>query len=94
MIREQSAAILRGRPTVNKHEQRRTTTGACVGVLTNALSKKWENHDLRYALCVAWYNFCRVHMTPKTTPAVAAGLASETWTVERSLQASAQAVVM
>jgi hypothetical protein len=32
---------------------------------------------------VAWYNFCRPHMTLKMTPAVAAGLASETWSLER-----------
>jgi hypothetical protein len=62
--------------------------------LTNAFSKKWENHELMFALFVAWYNFCRPHMTLKTTPAVAAGLASEPWTVERLLHASAQAMVM
>ena len=27
--------------------------------LTNAFSKKWENHELMFALFVAWYNFCR-----------------------------------
>jgi hypothetical protein len=31
--------------------------------LTNAFSKKWENHELMFALFVAWYNFCRPHMT-------------------------------
>ena len=25
-----------------------------------AESKKWENHELTFALFVAWYNFCRV----------------------------------
>jgi len=58
--------------------------------LTNAFSKKWENHQLMFALFVAFYNFCRVHMTLKTTPAVAAGLASETWSIERQLKASAK----
>jgi len=24
--------------------------------LTNAFSKKWENHELMFALFVAWYN--------------------------------------
>jgi hypothetical protein len=37
----------------------------------------------------AWYflynNFCRVHMTLKTTPAVKAGIAAEKWTVEKLL---------
>jgi IS1 family transposase len=60
--------------------------------LTNAFSKKWENHQLMFALFVAWYNFCRPHMTLKTTPAVAAGLASEGWSVERLLAKSAKAV--
>jgi hypothetical protein len=46
-----------------------------------------------FALFVAWYNFCRVHMTLKTTAAVAAGLASEAWTMERHLSASAKTTV-
>jgi transposase-like protein/IS1 family transposase len=58
--------------------------------LTNAFSKKWENHTLMFALFVAWYNFVRPHMTLGTTPAVAAGLASEIWTVERLLRESAK----
>lgn len=61
--------------------------------LTNAFSKKWENHTLMFALFVAWYNFCRPHMTLKTTPAVAAGLAGETWSVERLLGESANAAI-
>ena len=32
-----------------------------------------------------WYNWCRKHRTIKTTPAVAAGLASEPWTLEKLL---------
>jgi hypothetical protein len=61
--------------------------------LTNAFSKSWENHTLMFALFVAWYNFCRPHMTLKTTPAVAAGLTSEAWTMERLLGESARASV-
>ena len=37
------------------------------------------------AVFVASYNFCRRHSAVKTTPAVAAGLASEEWTTERLL---------
>jgi hypothetical protein len=59
--------------------------------LTTAFSKSWENHTLTFALFVAWYNFCRPHMTLKTTPAVAAGLASEAWPIERLLRESAGA---
>lgn len=42
--------------------------------LTNAHSKKWENHEAMLALFFAWYNFVRVHSSIKTTPAVAHGL--------------------
>ncbi|MCH7729257.1 MAG: hypothetical protein IH991_22665 [Planctomycetes bacterium] len=54
--------------------------------LTNAHSKKWENHDAALALWFAYYNFCRVHMTLKTTPAVAAGLTDHTWSVLELLE--------
>ncbi|MCZ6855358.1 MAG: hypothetical protein O7G86_15715 [Gammaproteobacteria bacterium] len=57
--------------------------------LTNAFSKKWENHNAMFALYIAWYNYCRPHMTLKTTPAVAAGLAKEPWALERLLKESA-----
>ena len=53
--------------------------------LTNAFSKKWENHEAALALFFAYYNFCRVHMTLKTTPAVKAGLAELPWTVQELL---------
>jgi hypothetical protein len=38
-----------------------------------------------FALFAAWYNFVRKHQTVGTTPAVAAGVASEPWTMERML---------
>lgn len=42
--------------------------------LTNAFSKKFENHCHALALYFVFYNFCRVHKTPGATPAMAAGL--------------------
>jgi hypothetical protein len=42
-------------------------------------------------LFVAWYNFCRNHMTLKTTPAVVARHACEAWTIERLLSESVKA---
>ena len=42
--------------------------------LTNAFSKKRENHEYALALYFLYYNFCRVHATIKTTPAVRRGL--------------------
>ena len=58
--------------------------------LTNAHSKKWANHEAMLGLQFAWYNWCRKHMTIKTTPAVAAGLATEPWTLERLLTEAAK----
>jgi hypothetical protein len=54
--------------------------------LTDANSKKWENHEAVLGLFFGYCNFCRRHMTLKTTPAKAAGLTSETWSLERLLQ--------
>ncbi len=50
--------------------------------LTNAHSKKWVNHEYHLALYFLYYNFCRVHITLKTTPAVAAGIKEKVMTVE------------
>jgi hypothetical protein len=59
--------------------------------LTNAFSKKWENHRAALALFFAYYNFCRVHMTLKETPAMAAGLAEHVWTIRELLECAANA---
>ena len=53
--------------------------------LTDGHSKKWENHEAAMAFFFAYYNFCRVHGTLKSTPAKAAGLTSETWSLDRLL---------
>ncbi len=50
--------------------------------LTNAFSKKIENHVAALALHFMWYNFGRKHQTLKTTPAMAAGVADREWTVK------------
>ena len=50
--------------------------------LTNAFSKKAENLAHAVALHFMYYNFCRVHQTLKTTPAVASGLADHEWTID------------
>ena len=41
--------------------------------LTNAFSKKLENHAAAVALHFLWYNFVRVHQTLRVTPAMEAG---------------------
>jgi len=51
--------------------------------LTNAFSKKLENHASMLAITFTHYNFCRLHMSlPKQTPAMAAGVADEPLTIE------------
>ena len=47
--------------------------------LTNAFSKKVQNLGHAVALHFLHYNFCRVHQTLGTTPAVAAGVADHVW---------------
>jgi len=50
--------------------------------LTNAFSKKIENHAHSVALHYMFYNFCRVHMTLRVTPAMEAGLTDHVWSLE------------
>jgi hypothetical protein len=50
--------------------------------LTNAFSKKLENHIAAVALHFAWYNFCRIHQTLRVTPAMAAGVTDRVWGIE------------
>jgi hypothetical protein len=47
--------------------------------LTNAFSKKVENHALSVALHCMNYNFCRIHKTLRVTPAMAAGVTDRLW---------------
>src|SRR5439155_11895554 len=42
--------------------------------LTNAFSKKLENHEAAIALHFMHYNFCRIHSTLRVTPAIEAGV--------------------
>jgi IS1 family transposase len=50
--------------------------------LTNAFSKKFENHCHMVAIYHAYYNFCRVHQTLRVTPAMEAGLTDHIWSLE------------
>jgi IS1 family transposase len=50
--------------------------------LTNAFSKKIENHVATVALHCMFYNFCRVHQTLRVTPAMEAGLSNHIWELE------------
>ncbi len=50
--------------------------------LTNAFSKKLENHYHALALYFMFYNFVRIHKTLKVTPAMAAGVTDRLWDME------------
>jgi IS1 family transposase len=49
--------------------------------LTNAFSKKMENHAHAMSLHFFYYNFVRIHKTLKTTPAMAAGVTDRLWEI-------------
>jgi hypothetical protein len=49
--------------------------------LTNAFSKKIENHVASLAIHYMHYNFCRIHQTLRITPAMAAGVTDRLWSI-------------
>jgi IS1 family transposase len=49
--------------------------------LTNAFSKKLENHIAAISLHFMYYNFVRIHQTLRITPAMAAGVSERVWEV-------------
>jgi len=50
--------------------------------LINAFSKKVENHEAMLPIHFLYYNFARIHKTLRVTPAMAAGLADQVWSLE------------
>jgi IS1 family transposase len=56
--------------------------------LTNAFSKKLENHRAAVALWVAFYNLCRVHETLRCTPAMALGVTDHVWSIAELVRAA------
>jgi len=53
--------------------------------LTNAFSKKYENHWAAVMLWYTYYNFCRFHRSLRITPAMAAGITDHAWDIEELL---------
>ena len=60
--------------------------------LTNAFSKKLEQHFNATALTLAAYNFVRQHKTIRCSPAMAAGVAKTLWSVEDLVEAALDGV--
>jgi IS1 family transposase len=50
--------------------------------LTNAFSKKIDNHIMAIALYFVFYNFCRIHKALRVSPAMAAGVTDRLWSLE------------
>jgi IS1 family transposase len=71
--------VERSNPTLRMGNRRFTR-------LTNAFSKKLENHVHMLAITFMHYNFARKHATLKTAPAVAAGLADHVWSITEIVQ--------
>ena len=55
--------------------------------LTNGFSKRVDYHLAAVGLFVAHYNFCRVHETLRTTPAMAQRITDHVWTIGELLTA-------
>ena len=53
--------------------------------LTNAFSKKIENHVASIALHYMHYNFVRIHQTLRVTPAMEAGITKSVWMLRELL---------
>ena len=56
--------------------------------LTNAFSKKLENHCAAVALYLAHYNFVRTHRSLRVTPAMAASVEGTVWSMGDLLDAA------
>ena len=50
--------------------------------LTNAFSKKVENHAHAVAIHFMYYNFARIHKTLRVTPAIEANDSDHVWSLE------------
>jgi hypothetical protein len=66
--------VERNNLSVRMHQRRMTR-------LTNAFSRKVQNHACAMALHFLYYNFVRIHKTLKVTPAMAVGVTDRLWEV-------------
>lgn len=86
---EVDKAVIRGNPDISRictshiEKQNHTLRMHCRRLtrLTNAFSKKLDNFKAAVALNFAYYNFVKIHKTLRTTPAMAAGVVPNLWTV-------------
>jgi hypothetical protein len=50
--------------------------------LTNAHSKKIQNHVYAFAIHSVYYNFAKIHQSIRVTPAMEAGVSDHVWSIE------------
>lgn len=50
--------------------------------LTNGFLRKLENLECAVALHFMYYNFCRIHLTLRVTPAMEAKVTDHVWEIE------------
>jgi len=67
-----TSSVERANLTMRMHMRRFTR-------LTNAFSKKFENHAHMVAIYTVWYNWIWVHKTLRVTPAMQAGFTDRVW---------------
>ena len=53
-----------------------------MGRVTNGFFKKLKNQEHAIAGHFTHYNFCRIHQSPRTTPAMKAGVTDRLWSLE------------
>jgi IS1 family transposase len=80
MAHVSTSYVERSNLTMRMHNRRFTR-------LTNAFSKKFENHAHMVAIYAVWYNFLRIHKTLRTSPAMAAGICDTLMTWEQIVEA-------
>src|SRR5215210_4764914 len=78
--------VTRKRNRANREPRKRISEAHGAGcrsraMLTNAFSKKVENHVHSLALFTTYYNFVRTHKTLRTSPAMAAGVSDRLWEI-------------
>ena len=75
MVHVSTSYAERANLTMRMHNRRFTS-------LTNAFSKKFDNHSHMVALYAVWYNWIRIHKTLRVSPAMTAGLSQTllSWT--------------
>jgi len=72
MLQVSTSYVERQNLTLRMHIRRFTR-------LTNAFSKKVENHAHAFALNAMYYNFVKIHSSLRVTPAMAAGVTDRLW---------------